>query len=96
VQKLEPLSFLEMIFGSDFFESEEIKQNLQKEDAKLDVSLIRLQTVVAFIGLDWKSFYLGRCVRLQPNMMTDHIQIHYYGLASVGSVHNCLVWRSSF
>ncbi len=84
------------IFGSDFFESEEIKQNLQKEDAKLDVSLIRLQTVVAFIGLDWKSFYLGRCVRLQPNMMTDHIQIHYYGLASVGSVHNCLVWRSSF
>ncbi len=64
-------------FGCDFLESEQIKQNLVTS-AKIDVNLIQLQTIVAFVGLERNTFYLGVCVRLQPNTRTDHVQIHHY------------------
>jgi hypothetical protein len=74
------------LFGPEFFSLGDIKEELTMMVAEVvDVTMIVLQDIVAFVGLDWSSFYLGLCTRLHPNQQQDHIQVHYFG-SNIGFV----------
>ena len=63
-----------------FFSRIEIKKALRNIVAeKAEAGMVALQSIVAFVGLDWRFFFLGLCIRLHPNQQQDHIQIHYFG-----------------
>ena len=68
------------LFGQEFFSQIEIKKALRNIVAeKVEAGMVALQSIVAFVGLDWRFFFLGLCIRLHPNQQQDHIQVHYFG-----------------